>query len=1229
MPRTAAKPTKVRVDELEIKRKAAALKSGERRAAKAKAKAEGIEYIPELTGTQYGHEIHRLQAERHYTELHKAVVQRPDVVDVKGVWARTSPRAQKGLANYVLQQMVKVKPMLTDVMDMETFQLRPGVLHHGGFMSFDMDRLEHYGEEDLNKVKIFKSFDELEEMILGRLKTLIEMAHADPENKLTKATGKCWAHAGARFDWVGFALHLGADKNTKITSTLTVNKKKHAITWDIKSFSNKPRITLRTGRGGGYKYEMVDSFWLMPSTLKDLSAAVLKGELPEQFKDPISWMNKRGHQVGLAELRPYLVDAHLGDLESFRNRLSPEAYEALSDWKGTIDDVRYTQSDVVVLANALITYTQAFKEIMEPLKDFLGEEVMESMHPLSYNTASTAGFSLSMAYWYMSQYQRNQDGTYQIKGTLAHHFKETKIAECVAGRRPEMLDKSRVEELLESKTPLSLHGLLLGNKDVEYIVNPVFTTRLDNQFALWSQFGGVTENYAARNKPGHRIWGFDLNSHYARMAMSGFRLRIKELGGKLLNSALGFYHHSFLQSFPTSVMLDSGLATREKVINSKGEEVLALVVRGRQKILKLLDFRGGTFTVQLSPSTSDFLNECPIIPFRMEGQGLDSRMIRPRIVENTLAIVTGGLLGLYCSFPVQNDDDMVVYLCERGVDDLGQNIWIDRSRHAPILGIKAVVNEDRDGNKYVKIDGTPENPHAEFNAKTYKLREKYRIEAAIARERGDLELAALLDARSLMIKMILTGGGYGSYAQSNRPDLDINLCDLDEVNATLQILQALDPEWSGVDEFARKAQAYIPASHAEDFQIEEGATLGWSHLYRRLGFCAQLHEELEERISKCTDFQEREELDHTLNVLKQKHSRVPDELFRSWAAAQITRYSSYSHYLPKKFGQGQQVEERHGVLGLAESTADQAQRPFATQITDKGQAALFQLLYACWQNKYHLLTADTDGVKVGIPYLNDQGVKIEEADIIKQLEATDLVKFGTGLGELKFEHATVREGLGIADNGKKFEAMNGFFLGTKVYFLCDDEFNLKSCAVRSVPRKNAVHQAVMMGYSVGASSLGSKPGIQAESFRHVNLLENKDIEFAEATSNRKRKTEALFSNPRRQYPDQYSSKPFDAKYPASVSARIAAGELISPSAVSSAVNREMSLKKDMQEVRGLELALREYKNKVKISGGDFYFHADKVKEEIDGVQRALRANNGIEDFVYDVKEFNPFHDEVA
>lgn len=1225
MPRQRAVPAREYVDILTQKHKADALRRSEVKAARAKAKAEGVEYKPPMQGAQYGHHVHRMQAERQYVELHTPTVHQPDVVDVKGVRARRTPRAQKSMPYHILQQPIRSKTIRQRVFDCETFQLRPGAVHHGASMVFDPDRETHYTKDDFDQVEIFKSWKGFEKLIMDDFAYLVTMAEKE---KLTKAVAKCWAHAGSRFDLVGFALHLGIDKNTKMRTTMVINGRKRKITWQIKSFSNKPRITLSCGKGGGLKYEMVDSFWLMPSKLKDLGAALVKGDLPEQFKDPISWMSKRGHSVDLAELRPYLLNAHLGDLEDFHGRISQNAYSALNTWKETIDDVDYTKSDVVVLANALITYTQAYKELMVPLEDFLGKQIIDEIHPLSFNTASTAGFTLSMAYMYMNQYQRNADGTYGIKESLKHHFKKIVIARVPSVGAPTILTDAEADEVLASGVELQQHGLMLRKAaEVQYIINPIFTVREDNEFDTHSQFGGVTEQMAAMNLPGYRVVGLDLNSWYAKVAQSGVTIRPDIMGGKALNAGRGFQHHSYRSSYPTEVMRDSGLATKEKFINEKGEEVSVWVVRGRQKILKMLEFRSGTFTVQLSPSKSEFRNLCPPIPFRMEGQGLDSRMIRPRIVEKTLVVVTAALLGYYCCLPTENEDDMVVYLSERGTDALGDPTWLTRSRHAAILGIKAVVNTDADGKPYVKVDGTPVVPLGLFTSHTYALREKYRVAASEALDRGDLELWALYTARQIMVKNILVGGGYGAYAQGQRPEKDINLCDMNDVIETIETLQALDPDWSGVAEFVKKAQAQIPKARAGDFSIEEGSTLSWPQLYRRLSFFLEQQEALEDRISRSVDPSEREDLEHSLIVMKQDHSRVPDELFRAWAAAQITTYTSYEHHLPRRFGKESRFE-RHGTLGLADSTSPHAQRPFASQITDKGQVGLFQLLEACWESGYQLLSCDTDGVKIGVPLKDKDGNPIEDADIVKAIEKTGYFKFGTGLGQLKFEYATVREGLGTLDVGKKFEAMNGFFLGSKVYFLCDADMNLKSCAVRSVPRANAIHQGVMMGYSVGASGLGSKPGIHAESFRHVNLLESRDMEFAEETAIRKRKVEALFQNPRRRYYDKYSSVPFEARMPESLKAKIAAGDRISSSSVCSAINKEMSITKDMAEIRGLIQASNEYKSSVKIAGADFYYHADRVQQEIHSVQSAIYGNSD-GDYEFDENAFNPFHDEVA
>lgn len=1226
------KPTPLKsdlIDKMAERQAKERLRRNEERAARKAAIERGEEYKPKLSYSEYQQREHRNQGERQYLELHTPAHPYSEGVDVRGLWACHTPKSLMGPATHILKSPIKPIPQIYAVMDIETWQFRAGVLHHGGLFEFDPNG-SLYTEADLSRVTIFKSWSELKEMLVGFMTRLISEAE---EAGQKKAVGKVWAHAGSKFDWVGLALSLGITRNKELHEEILVNGKKKNIRWVITSYSNKARITIRNGSGkGGIKLELIDSYWLAPSKLSSLSSAIVKGELPLQFKDPLAWLAKHGITVKLPQVRKYLIEAHLKPLEEFQGMISENAYKALELWKSTIDDIRYTQSDVLVLANALISYTESFNEITANLKPLLGEQLVRMIHPLSYNTASTAGFAVSSAYWYASQLQQDGRGGHEIKESLKPQYKENIVAACPPGDgRPRLLSPEEAEVVLANGENLQHHGMMLGEEET-YIVNPVFIHKTYNQFLTRSSMGGRTEVVATRNKPGTRAMAVDLNSSFNEVAMSGVDIRVPDLGGKALNAGKGFYIEGFLQSYPTRVMKESGIAIREDVMNEHGQMVKAWVVRGRLNILKMLQFRGGDFMVKLQESESPYLNDIPCIPFKIQGKDLDSRNIYPRIAEPTLAAVPSAILGYYLSKPTKCDEDVVVYLCIRNGENTG---WTDLSAHGPIRGIQASIRKDANGANYVYTEGHCIMPHAQFVATTYGMREKARNKAEEFFKKGNLEQYRYFSSKSDTFKRILTGGGYGAYAQGNRPDLDIDLTDLESVIKVMEGLAALDPEWDDVDVFVRRLQQDIPAAEASDYAIVEDTLLGWPQLFRRLQRQLKEQEDLEEAIAKETDPVARAFMDDELVSLQSKHARVPNELFASWAAAHITTYTTYPEYQPRRFEGAREAPRLHGLLSLAEQTADHAIRSYANQITDKAQVALAKVIEAAYSCGYQLLYWDTDSCHFAVPWSTDPSVSEEEV-VRREMEATGLVAFGTGLGQLKFEDKDIQEGLCLpGEEGKRLVAHHAVYLSPKVYFLMDEHFRVLACRVRSVPRANPIHQAVGQGYQYSVPGLGDRRGLQAESFRNVNLFGERSVDFGDSFDVRGKKIESIFASPRRRYNDMFSSKPFDAKIPEHMKTRIAKGGKITPAALCNSIAKEMSLDKNLDNIRGLKDAFAFYAKNAKIAGETFFEQTNRVKKEIQYARELSENlhNVDLEDtplYARDMDNFvSPFHDEPA
>lgn len=675
--------------------------------------------------------------------------QKTAVVDPNATWAMETPVALRSPANMILHHIFKPKIRMIFDLDTETWQLRGGVLNHGTVMEFNDDDVL-LTEEDRKEVRIFRSFKEFDDWVCDELMVEhIGYCYANPDGPKEI---KIIAHNGANFDFVSYALSLRMDKNTGRYREVVVrmpdgSRKKVRVNFRIDKFGDKASMIAYFGRGtnGEGRIRFADS---LHSLNAPLSALGDKGATPEQFTNPLKWLSRHvskitGQPFDLTErdVRPYLYVAHLRSLESFEGtgEISDVAYEALQLWKNSIDDLEYSQDDLIILANAMKRMAAKQRKMAAPLADILGQDTVDSFHPMAYNTSSSSGFAISSGYYYESRLERKDDGKIGLKKALQEQQKKKVYALVTERGKAKLLSAEDAKTEIANFTPIQKHGLVKKGQRV-LIEDPVWTSAWDNRFARMTQNGSQTTNFMPIAE---RVKELDLNSAFPAAMRYGCRKKAVidgyEHNGKIIgrsngpvhiNALIGFENTSYMQSMPTQAMHKYGLATAEVMTNEHGQQVTMWLVRGRQKILHFLQSRSGSLMCVLPPSANAELHEIPGIPIRTPGRGLDSRLINPKITQPTLLLLRAEYVAAYACSPTLDDDCMVIYLAE--VSEInGKTKVRDRSRHGPIQGISVDEGVHNPANAG-EVFGVPHMPHAKMMGMmfTTRLHEKNLAEEA-------------------------------------------------------------------------------------------------------------------------------------------------------------------------------------------------------------------------------------------------------------------------------------------------------------------------------------------------------------------------------------------------------------------------------------------------------------------------------------------------------------------
>lgn len=1158
--------------------------------------------------------------------------ERTAVADPCGIWAFRTPNFFRSPRDMILHVIAKQSPRIMAVIDLETFQLRAGVLHHAGSIVFKDDE-KIYGASDFGQVKIHRSWSEIGDFVADLFQQLIEACQADPEGS---KEAKLYAHNGSNFDFVGFALHLGMDRNTGYFREIRFGGKVYKLFYEITTYAGKSSITIYSGQGKGGKYrlKLIDSNHILTVPLSRLGDSFGKGKTPEQYTDPLKWLSRKrsattgtNFSLDLEDVRPYLNFAHKKPLSDFEGKLSDEAYEGLSVWKNTLDDVEYTCADVIVLVNALKRFARKFRDFAQPLAKMLGQETVDSLQPFAFNTASTAGFALSAAYWYESRLELDDDGNVKLRRSLQFQQKKDVYA-LIDGSRGygKMLSQDELDAELAEGTPIQWHGIVKkGQRAI--IQSPVWTTAWDNRFSRVAQNGSQTSVF----KPvGHRVIEVDANSAFPAAMAQGCAKRVEFDGYEFTskgesrsiegsnsaiacNALIGYEDPGYRQSMPTKAMIDHGIATPEEMVNEKGEPVTMWVVRGRQRILHMLQIRNGEFTCVLPPSLDKDILDIPGTPLRTPGRGLDSRLINARIVRPTILMLRGEYLASYAAKPTVDDDAMVVYLCEVDRFHFGRKTYRDRSRHGPIMG----VSIDATG----KVFGRPHLPHQKFIQTLYNTRLQEKRLAKEAGERGDLKLQDQLLADAEMTKLIMNGGGYGTYSQNKRPETDFDLGDMDKCIEIIESIAGLDPAWKGMSDCIYK----LTPGYKYDYD-----NCCWGDLYASLSIFREEREAILAGGKK-----------HELDYHRIVFLGAMKDLFGQWADNQIVTFTTYKHRSQELDASGEPIIQTRGIITAAEETAPHAIRPYASAVVAKAAVSLHEGQLIVNRSPFGLAYSDTDSlhIETGIireirddavralviaehvkrygtaPEVAEKGLERmmnEDSDDNKKLFAAIMRKaglvIGDGLGMWGIEVHTYSKGLPISElqEGTAYQSHRTFYMGPKIYVDTDRNNNVARAKVRSVPKINPLQPPVFQGHILNTPNLSDRRGLVQENFRQVKLDSPTRIYFKK---DRWTTIESMFASPRRIYPDIHTSVPFELDFPPEIESRILRGEMIRPDTISRALMQPIGVDEEKKNVSGLLDAYRLYKAEAVIKGKSFDSVVKMIDDETSRIQSIIRDQN--------------------
>ena len=962
-----------------------------------------------------------------------------------------------------------------------------------------------------------------------------------------------------------------------------------------------------------------------------LSKLGLKEETPIQYTNPIKWINDRirkstGEKFSVTEkdLRPYLIKAHKYDIGDFNPEtpagkemgLSQEAYEAICEWKSVIENKKYSCNDVILLANKLKDYAKSYRESLELFREKLGESITQILRPFAFNTSASAGFSLSVAAFYESRLEIDGAGKVVLKKWLQYSQSNYVYAYIHVSK-----NIYRIVSAAEIDAIIHMDGAVVQNHGIvdpstpTLIACPVYSSAKDNQFSRLAQLGSQTMVY----KPlARRVKELDLNSSFPAAMAFGCQNRVRFDGYKSVvtidgveqvievpgspapiscNALLGYEEPGSRTDKPTSAMYRLGLATLEAMKNEKGEDSWFWVVRGRNRILHMLQFRNGEFMTLLVPSTNRDLLENPLISFRTRGTGLDSRLINPAITEPALAMLRGSTLATYAAEPTIDDDSMVVFLAE--TDKTGTSVIRSMSRHGQIMGVGV--------SKSGKIFGKPELPHVKYFSASYSKRSHIKKKAKEAKRNKNFRFHDMLLAEAEMIKLLMNAGGYGTYAQNSKQERIFSLENVDECSSIINTIIPIDPEWSGMDESVSRLRG----------ESVEGA--GWMDLAQEIEQYRLRIATLESDLSS-SDMELSKKAANLLREERQIFTVAMRTLFATWADNHICTFDEFTYQK-----EGSEHKERMAILVAGEETASHAIRSYAAEVVAKANINLWLGQCAVRRSPFQLAYSDTDSLHVDTsvikPITDERMQRLVEdlfgkhiggsmpgyekaLDMLMESEHADdafiaVIKscglsVGADLGQWGLEKTGYQKGfepsnplLEIEQYLKPYEPENQvnreyrsdttYYLAPKVYIDTDKNGVVARAKVRSVPKINPLQPAVFKGFVVGIPALSDRRGLTHEHLRYVDL--SKPV-YATA-KNEQGKSEkvlvnALFANPRRKYRDESGSEPFKIAYTEDLKHKILAGQTFSANYLATAALHDFGLGVNKENIRGLEIAYNKY-----------------------------------------------------
>lgn len=551
-----------------------------------------------------------------------------------------TPPPMFGPTNHVLFVAARGVPDFVMVYDTETFGLMASVLHHAVTLIFDHTK-DSVGENAYSRVQVSRTNGDTCLLMLDAIARLYTTQKA---KGLNRGRGRIFAHNGAGFDYSGLAKYAGIDKNTQLEEDVVFDSvkhnnpfdyegvyhgemelpdekgklTKHAITWEVEIFGDKPRITLSCGSQNAFVIEFLDSAWLMPVPLSSLgTGAAKKGETPLQYTNPVQWLKNEGFDVTLEELTPYLSQAHRFELrpdgkwegmyvidDGVEKRsatlqvydqhpnnlpLSKKAYDALVHWKATLPDeaLHYSKTDVVVLANALCKFWRIAEELGVP-------------DPSSFNTAAMIGLAAMVKSSYESAMTVNHEG--QVVSRFA--LPQDRFAMHSKGRMILLSDQqtnsikaggkafTRFEDHEDfqyggdgadldyeadadaQERVFQYHGYIsAGSKAETFVMNPWYCSRRVNQLFRLVQRGGRVEVFAPSNLPNTKVVFIDARSKYPTVMSKGVTFILVDLG-EASNALLGYPDPRCFTSKSSEYIDKLCGVIREKVARVKVEDNL-------------------------------------------------------------------------------------------------------------------------------------------------------------------------------------------------------------------------------------------------------------------------------------------------------------------------------------------------------------------------------------------------------------------------------------------------------------------------------------------------------------------------------------------------------------------------------------------------------------------------------------------------------------------------------